>query len=365
MGGLRLPKIRIPTFKLPGKGASSLALGLDIGSHSVKMCQLAAGPKGYRLLSLGSSQLPVGAVEEGTLQDPEAVAEVIVRLRKNLNIKQKKVAISVSGYSVIVKKINLSVMNDAELEEYIQTEAGQYIPFDVEDVYLDYHNLRTNTEHNERTDVMLVAAKKEVVDAYLSMLQSAGMKAVVVDVDGFVLENIYSVNSTLTEDVALVDIGATKMSINIISKQTSVLARDVVVGSRQLTEQIQNRFDLEFDEAEALKIGLTPAEEKQKVMEGIFANTCTQWALEVQKAIDLYGSNNPASVLSKVIISGGGSKVKGFDVFLHEETGIPVEHLNPFNKIEIDKNKIDPKYSKHVGPEMTIAAGLAIRPAIL
>jgi len=365
MGGFSLPKIKIPSPKQRAGKKGQLCIGLDIGSHAIKICQMADTGKGYRLLSLGSAVLPPGAVEEGTLQDPEVVARTIAALIKNLKIKDKRVAISVSGYSVIVKKINLSVMDDQELDNYIHSEAGQYIPFDLEDVYLDYQNLKTQTPGNDRTDVMLVAAKKEVVDGFLTMLASAGLRIEVVDVDGFALENIYEANYSLSENVALVDIGASKMSINIISRGVSVLARDVVVGSRQLTEQIQHRFGLEFEEAEALKIGRLPAEEKHQELEQIFTTTCTQWALELKKAIDLFYSNHPGATLGKIALSGGGTRVKGLERFFSEETGITVEIFNPFAKIATDPGKIDTMYLRYVAPEMVIATGLATRPTVL
>jgi type IV pilus assembly protein PilM len=197
------------------------------------------------------------------------------------------------------------------------------------------------------------------------MLQSAGLKVVIVDIGGFALENIYDANYSLDENVALVDIGATKMSINIVSQGISVLARDVVVGSRQLTDQIQNRFSITSDEAEGLKMGYEPVEEKQKDLDEIFANTCTQWALELKKAIDLYYTNNPDMALNKIILSGGGSKVQGLDQFFAEEIGLEVEHLNPFKKIQADFKNIDQEYLKNIGPEMAIAIGLAIRPSEL
>ena len=362
MGRLSLPNIKFLQIKLPYGGREELSLGLDIGSHAVKICHMNKTEKGYRLLALGSSILPVGAVEDGTLQDHDVVAQSIATVIKNLKIKQKKVAISISGYSVIVKKINLAVMEDHALEEYIQNEVGQYIPFDIEDVYLDYEDLKTNTEDYDRTDVMLVAAKKEVIGGYLQMLESIGLRAVVVDVDGFALENAYEANFALDENVALVDIGATKMSINVISQGVSMLARDVVVGSRQLTERIQDRLGLSTEDAEALKVGRTPAADKQKELEEIFVSTCTQWALEIKKAIDLYYTNYPEAPLSKLILSGGSARVAGLDKFLREETGIAVELFNPFAQVEVDPKKIDLAYLQYMAPEMAIATGLAIRP---
>ena len=360
MGSLPLPQIKLLSSK-----KDQYPIGIDIGSHAIKICQVVKSGDNFKVVSLGTAKLPEGAVEDGILQEPEEVARIITTLLNNLKLKEKKVAISISGYSVIVKKINLAVMGEKDLDDYIQAEVGQYIPFDIEDVYLDYQDLHTNTADYDRTDVMLVAAKREVVDGYLSMLQSAGLKVVIVDIGAFALENIYDTNYSLDENVALVDIGATKMSINIVSQGISVLARDVVVGSRQLTDQIQNRFGITADEAEGLKMGYEPVEEKQRDLDEIFAGTCTQWALELKKAIDLYYTNNPDMALNKIILSGGGSRIQGLEQFFAEEIGLEVEALNPFKKIQADNKNIDKEYLNYIGPEIAIALGLAIRPSEL
>lgn len=352
-------------MNLPFLSREDLVVGVDIGSHAVKVCQLKRTDKAYAVINLGSATLPEDAVDDGTLNDPEAVGKAIAELFKNLKIKKKKIGFSISGYSVIVKKVNLAVMTEEDLEEHIQSEAEQYIPFDIDDVYLDFQDLKTNKEGSDRTDVMLVAAKKEIVDDYLEMLEGLNLEPVIVDVDGFALENTYEYNYPKDENVALVDIGATKMNINIISKGTSVVARDIVVGSRQLTEQIQNTFDIEFEEAEALKLGHIPAEEKQQQIEEIFSTTCTQWVLEIKKAIDLYHANNTDEQLTRLVLSGGGAKVAGLAEFLSSETNLTVEIFNPFANMTVNNKKIDADYLNTIGPEMAIATGIAIRPSVI
>ncbi len=352
-------------MNLPFLSSEDLVVGIDIGSHAIKVCQLKRTDKAYGVVNLGSATLPDDAVDDGTLNDPETVGKIIGDLFKSLKIKKKKIGFSISGYSVIVKKVNLAVMSEEELEEHIQAEAEQYIPFDIEDVYLDFQDLKTNEGDSERTDIMLVAAKKEIVDDYLEMFEGLNLKPVIVDVDGFALENTYEYNYPKDENVALVDIGASKMNINIISKGISVVARDIVVGSRQLTEQIQAAFDLEFEEAEALKLGHTPAEEKQEEIADIFSSTCTQWVLEIKKAIDLYQANHTDAPLSRLVLSGGGSKVSGLVDYLANETDLPVELFNPFGNMSVNSKKIDPDYLNSVGPEMAIATGIAIRPSVI
>ncbi len=252
-------------------------------------------------------------------------------------------------------------MDDTALDAYIKSEAEQYIPFDIDEVYLDYQQLPSRKEASDRIDIMLVAAKKEVINDYLGMLAELKLKTVLVDVDGFALENIWETISGGLENVALVDIGASKMNINIISEGVSVLARDIVVGSDQLTEQLANSLDVEFDVAEKIKIGAVPAPEDNENVFRIFNQTCTQWVLEIKKAIDLYFANNPDKPLQSLVLSGGGSKVNGLVDYIHQETGLKVYSFNPFEKMTYDHNKFDPSYIQLIGPEMAIAAGLAIR----
>ncbi len=350
---------------LPFLSKDNLIVGIDIGSHSVKICQLKRTNKGYTILALGSILLPEGAVDEGMLIEPELVAEAISTLLTNLKIKNKKVGFSISGYSVIVKKIKLPIMEEADLEEHIMAEAEQYIPFDIEDVYLDFQTLQTNENDPERREVMLVAAKKEVVDGYLEMFEELNIQPVLVDVDSFALENTYEHSNPGKDNVVLVDIGASKMNINVLSGGLSAMARDVVVGSRQLTEQIQATLDIEFDEAEALKLGKTSVEEYNDQLEKIFTSTCTQWVLEIKKIIDLYDTKHPDSPLTRLVLSGGGSKIVGLEKFLAAETGLKVELFNPLSSMHYNPKKIDPEYIDRIGPEMAIASGIAIRPSVI
>jgi len=341
----------------------NLITGVDIGSHAIKVCQLQKSGTTYKLIAVGSAALPSGAVEDGVLQEPLEVGKVLSALLKNLKIKNKKIGISISGYSVIVKKINLEEMEDDALAKYISAEAEQYIPFDIDDVYIDFQKLSTKKEGTDRCDIMLVAAKKEVVNDYLDMLNELKLNTVLVDVDGFALENIWETVSGRTENVALVDIGASKMNINIISEGVSVLARDVVVGSEQLTDQLANALSVDYLQAEKIKLGIVSLEEQKDTVENIFNQTCTQWVLEIKKAIDLYLANNPDQPLRSIILSGGGAKVNGLKEYIARETGLDVVAFNPFTTMIIDNKKLDEQYLGTVAPEMAIATGLAIRSA--
>lgn len=340
-------------------------VGIDIGSHAVKICQIErAGKDGHQLIAVGTAALSPGVVEDGVLQDPDDAAAAIAELRKNLNIKNNRVGLSISGYSVIVKKINIEMESEEELAKRLHEEAEQYIPFDVNEVYLDFQVIKRGKDELERSEVMLVAAKKEVVDKYLDMLQGLKLLPVLVDVDGFALENIWNAVAGSEKNVCLVDIGASKMNINIIAGGTSVLAKDVGMGSDSLTQAIADAFGIEYDEAERIKLGRQQAD--QDSMDGlheIFNRICTRWVLEIKKAVDQYSNNNPKRPLSTLVLSGGGSKVRGLRPYLAKETGLETVAFNPFEGMKINTKKIDMDYLAAAAPQMSIAAGLAIRPA--
>lgn len=342
-----------------------LVVGMDIGSHAVKICEVQrSGKDGYQLAALGTAAISPGAVEDGVLQDPEDVGAAIAQLYSNLKIKNKRVGLSISGYSVIVKKINIEMESEEELATRLHEEAEQYIPFDINEVYLDFQVLKAGEDEFDRSEVMLVAAKKEVIDDYLSMLRDQKLTPVLVDVDGFALENIWTTISGTKDNVCLIDIGASKMNINIISDGASVLARDVVMGSDDLSQEIANALDIDYEEAEQIKTGhLAPDEEQKEELHDIFTRICTRWVLEIKKAIDLYRNNNPKKPLSSLVLSGGGSKVFGLKEYLINETGLEVVVFNPFSGMKVNYKKFDKGYLEAVAPEMSIAAGLAIRPA--
>lgn len=343
-----------------------LVVGIDIGTHAVKICQLQpSGRDGFRLMAAGSAALPGEAVEDGDLKAPEDVAKVLGALLRNLHIKSKKVAVSISGYSVIVKKVNLEEMKDDELEKYITAEAEQYIPFDTSDVYLDFQRLPSRKADSGRMDVLLVAAKKEIVDHYLDMLTGLKLMPSIVDVDGFALTNIWSTIVGQNINVALIDIGASKMNINIIADGVSVVARDVAVGSEQLTNQIAVALDVDYDEAERIKLGAKSAPEYEEKIHNIFGKVCGQWVAEIKKATELYRSNNSKRPLESIVLSGGGAKVAGLADYIRQEVDLPVSVFNPFERMVIDEKKFDRNYLSKLGPEMAIAAGLAIRPTVV
>src|SRR5262247_959765 len=234
-------------------------VGLDIGSSAVKAVELKPAGKGFRVVALASEPVPPDSIVDGAIIDGAAVADAIKRLFENKAFKSKEVAASLSGNAVIVKKISLPVMTEAELSESIYWEAEQYIPFDIQDVNLDYQILDPGTGPDSKgtMDVLLVAAKKEKIADYTGVIAQAGRTPVVVDVDAFALQNAYELNYGFEPSavVVLLNAGASAINVNIIANQQSVFTRDISLGGNAYTEAVQRELNLPFESAELLKKG--------------------------------------------------------------------------------------------------------------
>ena len=342
-------------------------IGLDIGSSAVKAVELRPAGKGYRVAAFGTEPVPADSIVDGTIVDAAAVVDAVRRVFDgNKALKGKDVCASLSGNAVIVKKITLPVMTESELADSIYWEAEQYIPFDIQDVNLDYQILDPGTGPESRgsMDVLLVAAKKEKIGDYTSVIAQAGRTPVIVDVDAFALQNAYEVNYGLEPDliVVLLNAGASAVNINILQGDQSVFTRDISMGGNAYTEALQKELDLTFDAAEQVKKGIpvdgATFEEAQPVLRAISENIL----LEIQKTFDFFKGTASSDQIGSIMLSGGASRVDGFREMLQERFNAPVEDLNPFRTVVWDVNKLggDPLGS---GPTAAVAVGLALRRA--
>lgn len=348
-----------------------LALGLDIGSTSIKMIMLKEqrkrGEVGYALHSFGMKPLPPEAIVDGALMNSTAIVQAVQELMSELKVKGKDVAIGVSGHSVIIKKIQMPRMSQEELEESIQWEAEQYIPFDVKDVNIDTQILDGGgNDATGQMDVLLVAAKKDMINDYTTVVSEAGLAPVVVDVDAFAVQNMFSTNYELPdkETVVLINAGASVVNINIIANGVTVFTRDVTIGGNQFTEEIQKQLNVSYEEAEALKIGGNRADADAVVpqdVERVLSSVAEQVAGEIQRSLDFYAGTAADSNFTKVYLSGGTAKIPALFKTIEARTGVPVEILNPFRKIEVDNRKFDPAFIMDVAPMAAVAVGLALR----
>jgi type IV pilus assembly protein PilM len=342
-----------------------LAVGLDIGSSSVKLVQLKEKRGGFALHAFGTAPLPPEAIVDGALMNSSAIVQAIQELVASQKLKVKDVAIGVRGHSVIIKKISLPRMTQEELDESIQWEAEQYIPFDVKDVNIDTQILTPGGDAAGQMDVLLVAAKKDMINDYTSVCAEAGLTATVVDVDAFAVQNAFEVNydGAAEEAVVLINVGASVTNVNILARGVTTFTRDVTMGGNAFTEEIQKQLNISYDEAEALKVGgqgetdAVVPHEVERVIQGV----ADQLGGEIQRSLDFYASTAPGSAISRVYLSGGTARIPALFKVIEARAGVPVEVLNPFKNIEIDNRQFDPAVILAAAPAAAVGVGLALR----
>lgn len=343
-------------------GKKDHLVGLDIGSRTIKVGEISKSASGHVLTKFGALDIAPGIIEEDGVKNPEGAADAIRQLFKLYNVKEQNIAISVGGYSVIVKKINVQTMSEEQLQDTIHLEAEQYIPFDINDVNLDFQILGGSERNPNQMSVLLVAAKKEMINDYLNVLELAGLNPCIIDVDAFALQNIYEVNYENDEDcVALIDIGANKTSLNILKSTTSVFMRDVSLGCSQINHKIVSQVDCTLEEAEELKHSESQDRIPAEDMDEIISSVVSDWTTEIRRALDFFYSTYPDDQIKRILLSGGGANIAEFRKLLATQTSTEVSVINPFEKFSIDENRLDTAYLNKMAPQAAICMGLAIR----
>ena len=345
-------------------GKKKSVAGLDIGSSSVKMVELDGKSNQLSLVALGYQNLPDDTIIDGQIMELNVVSDCIRNVCGSFGVNADQVVTGVSGHSVIIKNIVLPSMSQDELEESIDWHAEEHIPYDLADVSLDYQVTKTTSD---ATHVLIAACKRERIDNVRQAVQLAGKEPFVIDVDTFALQNCYEFNYQPDDRqvVTLLNIGASTMNVNIIKGTRSLFTRDITVGGSQFTDVLQRSLGLSFQQAEAVKRGVNHAVEgvEEKAIEPLMHNVTEIIAMEIQKTFDFYRatSDDNETVVQKILISGGGSKLQGLAHDLSARLELPVEVLDPFRNIKVDSRKFDPDYMSEIMPEMAVAVGLAMR----
>lgn len=350
--------------------AQKLCVGIDIGASSVKLCQLARVKRGYALERFGVVPLPSETIVDGALMNSARVVEAIQELVSAHRIKTKNAAIAISGHSVIIKKIPLPQMTREELEDQIQWEAEQFIPFDINDVNLDVQIVNAESVQKGQMDVVLVAAKKDYVNEYTSVVIEAGLEPAVCDIDAFAVQNMFESNYDLRPDqtYALVNIGAAKTNINIIARGISSFTRDLTVGGNTFTEEIQKQLSVTREEAETLKLGglgsgetaaapvdLVVPQDVDRAMKTVAESVTT----EIQRSIDFYVATSADPAPAAIYVSGGTARLATLTRAIEQRMGVQIIVADPFAKIAVADGDRD--YVRSVGPAAAVAVGLAVR----
>lgn len=333
------------------------SIGLDIGSGHLKVVQLKDIKGGYELELFDMLPLAPELIVDGSVIDSLRLIDSLKELIKKAKIKTKDAVISIAGHSsVIIKRVSLPEMSEEELSESIKFEAEQYIPFDIEDVNLDFQILGPKEEPGQM-DVMLVAVKKDIINEYLSVVKEAGLSSVIVDVNSFALENIYEINYEIEPDknIAIVNIGASTINMNILKGGISVFTRDSAVGSNLHTEALQREFNLTYEIAERLKRGEPVENVSPQDALSVMDSASEEIIGEVNRSLEYFHED-----VNEVILSGGCALIANFPKLLAEKIGIEVKVMEPFKNIKIPK-RFDVTYIEEMAPMAAVAAGLALR----
>lgn len=337
-------------------------VGLDIGSSYLKAVQLKEKKGSYSLELFDMLPLPPELIVEGSIIDSIRLADALKELIKKARIKTKNAVIGIAGHaSVIIRRITLPEMSEEELSESIKFEAEQYVPFDVEDVNIDFQILGPKEEPGQM-DVMLVAVKKDIVNEYVSVVKEAGLNPVIVDVNAFALSNMYEVNYGIVPDknIAIVNIGASTINLNVIKGGMSVFTRDSAMGSNMHTEAIQKEFNLSYEQAERLKRGEPVEGIAPEQVDAVMATASEELLDEIVRSIEYFKSATFHEDIHEIALSGGGALIRDFPRLLAERAGTEVIVVEPFKNITVPK-KFDITFIEEVAPMAAVAVGLALR----
>ena len=335
--------------------------GLDIGSFAVKLVELRPAKSGrFALLHASHAPLSPEAIVEGTVMDSSLVVEVAQRMIQEQGVKNQHFGVSLSGISVAIRKIQVPAMSDAELSESIQWEAEQYLPFNVNEVNLDYVVLSSDAD---TMDVLLVAAKKDRIADYTGIVTQLSKAPALVDVDVFALQNAFEHNYGAATDkvVALVNIGAHIMNVNILADGQSVFWRDIVFGGNAYTEAIQRELNLPREQAEAVKVGDQLGDHAPQTVLGVLNSVSEDLAAELQKTFEFFYTTSSHDRVEEIYLAGGSCQVLNLDQVLKERLGARVEVMNPFREIDYSESQFPPEWLNRHAPSMAVAVGMALR----
>ncbi len=336
-----------------GKGT----IGLDIGSGYLKIVQLKDTKGGYELELFDMLPLPPELIVDGSIIDSLRLVDSLKELARKAKIKARDATISIAGHaSVIIKRVSLPEMSEDELFESIKFEAEQYIPFEIDDVDLDFQILGPKEEPGQM-DVILVAVKKDIISEYISVVKEAGFNCQIVDVNAFALENIYEINYEIEPDknVALVNIGASTINMNVLKGGISVFTRDSAVGSNLHTEVLQREFSLTFEVAERLKRGEPVENVSPQDAFSVMELASEEIISEVNRSLEYFHED-----IHEIVLSGGCALIRDFPNLLAEKIRVETKLMEPFKNIKIPKN-LDLSYIQEMAPMAAVATGLALR----
>ncbi len=350
-------------------GEGKNLVGIDIGTSSIKVCQLKESRKGVSLLRLGYAPLSPQTIVDGQVMDSGNVVETLQRVFHDAKIRQKECAISVSGQSVIIRKITVPMMTQAELDEQIHWEAEQHIPFDIKDVQVDYQVLRRRPEASQM-DLLLVAAKRDQINDYAQLARDAKLRPMICDIDAFTVQNTFEFSRGLPPDqtVALINVGASLSSLNIIAGGVSAFTREIANGGNVITDEIQKQLGVPFEQAEVYKCGgaadpndpSRPGIVPQQVVQ-IVESVCDAIAAEIQRSLDFFMATSGEAEISRIFVTGGTANVASLAQAVERRARVPTEVWSPVERLSVDAREVNPALLQPKAAQLAVALGLALR----
>jgi len=345
-------------------------MGIDISSTGIKLVELSRTRSGYELAAMATVPLPRDAIVENTIIDSTAVSEALAEAVKSAQPSTRNAALAVAGNAVIIKTVKMPVTSEFELEAQIEYEADQHVPYDIDDVFLDFYIQGISADDPEQMDVVLVACKREVVEDYQLVLSEAGLNAKCMDCAVFALENAaeitgehaaptggaYALPDEDAEVNALVNIGANMMNINVLIDGRMAFVRDQFYGGGNLTEEIQKAHNISYQAAEQLK-----TEGFEDIDTDALERFYVGLTSELVRSLDFYSASRPDFPVRKLFLSGGCALLPNIATELEQRLGIDAKVLNPFNNISIPSRKFDADSLKKTGTMMMVPVGLALR----
>ena len=339
-------------------------IGVDISASAVKVLELSKSGEHFRVERYSVEPLPQNSIVEHAITEVDQVAQAIGRAVRRSGTKVKHTAVSVFAAHVITKVIRMSSnLEDKEMHTQIEMEADHYIPYPLDEVNLDFQVLSPADDNPEENDVLMAACRKEIVDDYISVIEEAGLMPAVIDVETYAMENAYSLISEhmpgggLEKTVAIFDIGATATNINVMHNNHSVYTRDHTFGGRQLTEEIQRRYGLSYEEAGlAKKQGGLPDNYQTDVLRPFMEALCQ----EVMRALQFFYSSSQFDTVDQILLAGGCAQIAGIDELVAARIGIPTMVANPFSSMSL-ASRVKPQLLHNDAPSLMITCGLAMR----
>jgi type IV pilus assembly protein PilM len=337
-------------------------VGVDIGASSIKVAQLRETRKKLQVVRWGWAPLPPQTIIDGHVMNSGVVTEALARIFHDGKITRRDVAIGVYGQSVIVRKITVPMMTSAELDEQIHWEAEQHIPFDIKLMSIDYEVLRRRTESGQM-DLLLVAAKKDEINDYASILREAKLKPVVVDINAFTVQNMFEHQNELPPEgtIALLNVGAAVSSLNIVAKGVSVFTREITNAGNAITEEIRKALGCSYEQAEAYKMGGGPTEMVPQEVTPIVNQACQGLASEIQRSLDFYLATSGEQEISRIHVSGGSAYLAPLVQAVEKRARVPVQLFDPMSGLAVDSKSVNEGQIRAMATQMVVALGLSLR----